>query len=146
MTAAIAFAETPSGRSQILDDLLPLAELIGDTDRVDALHSALLRAERNQSQQEISKEPSRNPARSVSIKELQEVANDFGVALEQARRDHAISHILGAPRSPASKRRSPSTVGQHCPGRCFPDFVSVKTSTSLLEPTAGRRPTRSSAA
>lgn len=100
MTAAVAYAGTPAGRAHILDDLLPIANLTGDTDRADSLHASLLRSELEHEEQERLATADTKASKSVTTEELRTVANDFGVALEQARRDHAISHILGALSTP----------------------------------------------
>lgn len=99
-TPAIAYAETPAGRARILDELLPLAELTGDTERADSLQAALLRSELKHAEQELTASAGRKASPAVTTEELQTVANDFGVALEQARRDHAISHVLAALSAP----------------------------------------------
>jgi len=100
MTAAVAYAGTPAGRARILDDLLPIANLTGDTDRADSLHASLLRSELEHAEQERTATADTKASKSVTTEELRTVANDFGVALEQARRDHAINHILGALSTP----------------------------------------------
>lgn len=94
LTAAVAFAATESGRAEITTELLPQAQLLGDTDRATALQTALLRAEREAADLQIAGAIGIATMSTAPTSELQHVASDFGVALEQVTRDHAISHIL----------------------------------------------------
>ena len=94
MTAATDFAATPDGYLELLE-ALSIAELLADTSQQDRIHAALLRGEFRA----VQADPSRSGAsvaKAARISDLQSVADDFGVALEQVRRDHAISQILSA--------------------------------------------------
>ena len=95
MSAATAFAATPEGHKELLGSLA-IAQLLADTSQQDRLHAALLRGEFAAAEQARSSAREPRTMAAVSNKDLQAVADDFGVALEQVRRDHAVSHILSA--------------------------------------------------
>ena len=95
MSAATAFAATPEGHKELLGSLA-IAQLLADTSQQDRLHAALLRGEFAAAEQARSSAREPRTLAAVSNKDLQAVADDFGVALEQVRRDHAVSHILSA--------------------------------------------------
>ena len=99
LAAATAFATTDDGHAELLA-LLPDAALFGDVDRQDQIHAALLRGERARAEQDIAAASVSKPTAAVSDGDLQLIADDFGVALEQVRRDHVISHILAALSAP----------------------------------------------
>ena len=64
-----------------------------------------------------------------SLTEMERVASTFGVGMEQVRRDHLISHVLG--RSPPTSRptTSPSLATLRCRGPILPKRASARTST-----------------
>jgi len=71
--------------------------------------------------------------------EMQQVAEAFGVAMEQVRRDHLISHVLGAISQDLPDRVI--VFGKpRCPGRTYRTAGSARTSTSSPSASAGRSP------
>lgn len=95
MPAATAHAATPEGHREI-SELLAVSEMLGDIERQDQLQAALLRGELAAAERTRRSPQTHTRAVAVDNKHLQVVADDFGVALDQVRRDHAISHILSA--------------------------------------------------
>ncbi|MGH3384233.1 MAG: nucleotidyl transferase AbiEii/AbiGii toxin family protein [Nocardioidaceae bacterium] len=96
LPAAVAYAATVQGRAHLLDDLLPVAIDLGDEQRRADLHAAVLRGERQcAAVDEVTRRATRR-IRAADRAELDRYTSDFAVARTQIRRDHAISHVLGA--------------------------------------------------
>ena len=63
------------------------------------------------------------------LAEWEQVASTFGVAMEQVRRDHLISHVLAAISAGVSSDHSCSLVARRCRAPILPTRGSVRTST-----------------
>ena len=95
-SAATEYASTPQGHDALRENA-EIAELSGQEDEAAALRAARKRGEALREANAESARPIDKAKKRVRLQDdLETVAAKFGVGMEQVRRDHLISHILGA--------------------------------------------------